>query len=130
MIDKTLILKFLKFSVVGVSGTIVDFATTWFCKEKLRWNKYIANSLGFVLAATNNYIWNRVWTFQSTQSNISIEYGKFLFISLVGLGINNSVIYLLHGKLKFNFYFSKVLAIGVVLFWNFFMNYFFTFSRS
>lgn len=128
MIDKTLILKFLKFSVVGFSGTVVDFATTWFCKEKLRLNKYVSNSLGFVLAATNNYIWNRVWTFESTNSNISAEYGKFFFVSLIGLGLNNLMIYLLHGKLKLNFYFSKVFAIAVVMFWNFFANYLFTFK--
>lgn len=127
MIDKTLILKFLKFSVVGFSGTAVDFGITWLCKEKLGLNKYLSNSLGFILAATNNYIWNRVWTFQSTNSNISAEYGKFFLVSLAGLGINNLIIYLLHGKLNLNFYLSKVFAIGVVMFWNFTMNYFFTF---
>lgn len=127
MIDKTLILKFLKFSVVGFSGTAVDFGVTWLCKEKLGFNKYLSNSLGFILAATNNYIWNRVWTFQSTNSNISAEYGKFFLVSLAGLGINNLIIYLLHGKLNLNFYLSKVFAIGVVMFWNFTMNYFFTF---
>ncbi len=127
MIDKTLILKFLKFSVVGFSGTAVDFGVTWLCKEKLGLNKYLSNSLGFILAATNNYIWNRVWTFQSTNSNISAEYGKFFLVSLAGLGINNLIIYLLHGKLNLNFYLSKVFAIGVVMFWNFTMNYFFTF---
>lgn len=127
MIDKTLILKFLKFSVVGFSGTAVDFGVTWLCKEKLGLNKYLSNSLGFILAATNNYIWNRVWTFQSTNSNISAEYGKFFLVSLAGLGINNLIIYLLHGKLNLNFYLSKVFAIGVVMFWNFTINYFFTF---
>ena len=65
MIDSTLILKFVKFCIVGFSGMVVDFGTTWLCKEKLGWNKYLSNSLGFVLAATNNYIWNRLWTFHS-----------------------------------------------------------------
>ncbi len=128
MIDKVLILKFLKFSVVGFSGTAVDFGVTWFCKEKLNLNKYVSNSLGFVLAATNNYIWNRIWTFQSVNDKITVEYGKFFLISLIGLGINNLIIFILHGKLKLNFYLSKVFAIGVVMFWNFLMNYFFTFD--
>ncbi len=127
MINSALIFKFLKFSVVGLSGTAVDFGITWFCKEKLKWNKYLANSIGFVLAATNNYIWNRVWTFQSTNENITLEYGKFFIVSLIGLGINNLVVYLLHGRMKLNFYLSKVLAIGVVTIWNFTMNYLFTF---
>ncbi len=127
MLDKTLILKFLKFCVVGFSGMVVDFGVTWLCKEKFGWNKYISNSLGFILAATNNYLWNRLWTFQSTNTNIPIEYGKFFLISVIGLIINNLTIYLLHGKLKWNFYLAKIFAIGVVTIWNFTMNYFFTF---
>lgn len=127
MIDRALILKFLKFCIVGFSGMVVDFGFTWLCKEKLKWNKYVSNSIGFVLAATNNYIWNRWWTFQSDNANIPIEYGKFLMISVIGLGLNNLVIYLLHEKLKLNFYFAKLIAIGVVTVWNFVMNYRFTF---
>lgn len=127
MIDRALILKFLKFCIVGFSGMVVDFGFTWLCKEKLKWNKYVSNSIGFVLAATNNYIWNRWWTFQSDNANIPIEYGKFLVISVIGLGLNNLVVYLLHEKLKLNFYFAKLIAIGVVTIWNFVMNYRFTF---
>ena len=122
-----LILKFLKFCLVGFSGMVVDFGTTWLCKEKFKWNKYVSNSIGFVLAATNNYIWNRLWTFQSDNANIPIEYGKFFVISIIGLGINNLVVYLLHEKLKWNFYLSKLIAVGVVTVWNFTMNYRFTF---
>ncbi len=127
MLDKTLILKFLKFCVVGFSGMVVDFGVTWLCKEKFGWNKYVSNSLGFILAATNNYLWNRLWTFQSTNTNIPVEYGKFFLISIIGLVINNLVVYFLHGKMKLNFYLAKIFAIGVVTIWNFTMNYFFTF---
>lgn len=127
MVDNLLIGKFLKFCVVGFSGTAVDFGVTWLCKEKFGWNKYLSNSIGFILAATNNYIWNRIWTFQSTSSDIPLEYGKFLIISIIGLIINNLVIYLLHGKLKLNFWLSKIVAIAIVTIWNFTMNYLFTF---
>ena len=106
---------------------VVDFGTTWLCKEKFGWNKYISNSIGFILAATNNYIWNRLWTFQSTSTEIPVEYGKFLIIATIGLAINNFVIYLLHEKFKQNFYLSKLIAIAIVTIWNFTMNYFFTF---
>lgn len=127
MIDSALIIKFLKFCVVGFSGMMVDFGVTWLCKEKFGLNKYLSNSLGFVLAATNNYIWNRLWTFHSTNSEIPVEYGKFLIIAAIGLAINNFVIFLLHEKCKLNFYLSKLVAIGVVTIWNFTMNYLFTF---
>lgn len=119
--------RLIKFCVVGCSGMIVDFFFTWLCKEKLKWNKYISNSIGFILAATNNYIWNRIWTFQSQNLEVAREYISFIVISLIGLGLNNLIIYLVHEKLHFNFYLSKIIAIGCVTLWNFSLNYVFTF---
>ncbi len=127
-IDKLLLIKFIKFCVVGFSGMLIDFGTTWILKEKVRINKYIANSTGFTLAATSNYIWNRVWTFHSGNTRIATEYFTFILISLAGLAINNIIIFLLNDKLKLNFYLSKLFAIGVVTIWNFIMNYLVTFK--
>ena len=120
-------LRFIRFGIVGAGGMVVDFGITWLCKEKLRWNKYVSNSLGFVTAATNNYIWNRLWTFQSQSAEVAREYLSFFGIAVVGLGLNNLVIYILHGRLHLNFYLSKLIAIGVVTIWNFSMNYVITF---
>ena len=123
----TILLRFIRFGIVGFSGMIVDFGVTWLCKEKLRWNKYLSNSLGFILAATNNYIWNRLWTFQSESQAVAREYISFVVIAVIGLGLNNLIIYLLHERLHLNFYLSKLIAIGCVTLWNFSMNYVFTF---
>lgn len=119
--------RLIKFCVVGFSGMLVDFFFTWLCKEKFKWNKYISNSIGFILAATNNYVWNRIWTFQSQNLEVAREYISFFVISLIGLGLNNLIIYLVHEKLHFNFYLSKIIAIGCVTLWNFSLNYVFTF---
>lgn len=127
-LDKIFILKFIKFCVVGASGMVVDFGVTWILKEKLKVNKYIANSIGFILAATSNYVWNRLWTFQSENSGIAVEYLSFIGISIIGLLINNIVVYILNDKLKITFYLSKLFAICVVTLWNFLMNFFFTFN--
>jgi putative flippase GtrA len=125
---KTLILKFIKFGVVGFSGMLIDFGITYLLKEKVKIHKYVANSLGFISAATNNYYLNRIWTFQSEDPQIMIQYTKFFIIALTGLGINNLVIWLLSDKLaSLNFYIAKFIAIVVVFVWNFTMNYLFTF---
>jgi putative flippase GtrA len=106
---------------------IIDFGTTWLLKEKIKINKYIANSTGFILAASSNYLLNRLWTFHSINPRIATEYVSFILISIVGLAINNLIIFLLNEKMKINFYLSKLFAIGVVTVWNFFMNYVITF---
>ena len=119
--------QFIKFCLVGGSGVFVDFGITWLLKEVARINKYVANSIGFICAATSNYLLNRIWTFESHDTEIAMQYARFIGISVIGLLINNTAIYLFNDKLKLNFYFSKLLAIGIVTVWNFFMNYFFNF---
>ena len=126
--NQTLIERFLKFCLVGGSGVVVDFGITYLAKEFLKLNKYVANSLGFICAATSNYILNRTWTFGSNDPDIVMQYLQFFGFSLVGLAINNLVIYLLHGRVKWNFYVVKLIATCIVTFWNFSMNYIFTFQ--
>lgn len=128
MIDITpeLIYKIFKFGIVGVTGMVIDFGTTWVAREKLKWNQYIANSCGFSLAVINNYIINRLWTFESTQAWLP-EFGRFALFSLIGLGLNNLLLYIFHEKAKLNFYFAKALAILCVFVWNFLANWLFNF---
>lgn len=128
LLTQAMLYRFLKFCVVGVTGTIIDFGLTWICKEKLKIPKFIANAIGFVVAATSNYILNRVWTWGSTNEQVGVEYVKFFGVSLIGLGLNTLILYLLHEKLKLNFWISKVFATGVVMIWNFLANHYFTFA--
>lgn len=128
LLTQATLFKFLKFCVVGVTGTIIDFGLTWICKEKLKIPKFIANAIGFVVAATSNYILNRIWTWGSTNEHVGVEYVKFFGVSLIGLGLNTLILYLLHEKLKLNFWISKVFATGVVMVWNFLANHYFTFA--
>ncbi|BDC99045.1 GtrA family protein [Persicobacter psychrovividus] len=125
-----LILKLLKFGAVGFSGLFIDFGITYITKEKLKWHKYLANSLGFIFAASNNFVWNRLWTFQSHDPKVLMQYSQFIGVSLIGLILNNFIIYIFNDRLKVNFYISKVIAVGFVTVWNFFVNYYFTFSTN
>ena len=123
-----MIIKLIKFVIVGFSGLIIDFGITFLCKEKVLLNKYLSNSIGFTIAASSNYVFNRIWTFSSNNPNITIEFSSFLLVSIIGLLINNSILWLIHNNMKINFYFAKFGAIVVTTLWNFFANYFFTFQ--
>ena len=125
---KGVLLKFIKFGVVGFSGLIIDFVVTYLCKEKLKVHKLLSNAIGFCIAATNNYVLNRIWTFQSVNDKIGVEFAEFFGVSIIGLGINTLVLWILNEKFKFNFYFSKLCAIGTATLWNFVANYCFTFA--
>lgn len=124
------VLQFIKFSVVGISGTAVDWLfyfglTRWFGVFYL-----LAKALSFIIAAINNYIWNRVWTFESHQKKVALEFSKFFVVSLIGLGFNTLIMYLVVEKLKFNDFWGLILATAAVMLWNFFANKFWTFKKE
>ena len=126
-LSSDLLTKFVKFGLVGASGVLVDFGVTYLLKEKAKIHQYVANAIGFTTAATTNYIFNRVYTFHSQNPHVLQEYGKFIAVSMIGLGINSFVIWFLVSKFKWNFYFSKIFAIGAATIWNFFANLLVTF---
>ncbi len=120
--------KLLKFCIVGAGGLLLDLAATYLFKSGLKLNKYLSNSIGFILGATFNYIFNRRWTFASEDPRIALQYIKFMVIATIGLMLSNAMIYLFHDRLRGNFYVSKLGAMTVVTSWNYFMNVYVTFS--
>ncbi|MCS6929017.1 MAG: GtrA family protein [Saprospiraceae bacterium] len=122
--------KFIKFGLVGFSGVFVDFGTTALLREIAGFNQYVANSTGFLCAVISNYTLNRVWTFRSRDPRVVAQFSKFFLASLIGLGLNNSLVYLLYEKAVVPFYIAKAIATGVVMVWNFWANYTFTFQQK
>lgn len=127
MILTTVFQKLIRFGTVGLSGMCIDFSLTWLCKERLHFNKYIANTIGFSVAVISNFYLNYIWTFDRTASSVPVAMSLFVLFSVIGLGLNNLFIYLFNDVGGINFYLSKLLAIGCVFIWNFSTNYFFNF---
>ena len=123
-----LIVKFVRYCIVGSSGLGIDFFTTWVLKEKVVLNKYFSNSCGFILATSSNYYLNRIWTFNSINPDISKEFSVFVIVSVIGLLINNILLFIFHKKYNNNFYFAKIIAIIITTIWNFLANNFYTFA--
>ena len=121
-----MIIKLIKFVIVGFSGMVIDFSVTILLKEKLKIHRYISSSTGFTLAASSNYIFNRLWTFESSNPRIIEEYSTFIVISVIGLGINNLFLWLF--EKRFKFYPAKFLAIVITTLWNFLANNYLTFT--
>ncbi len=121
--------KFFRFCLVGLSGMSIDYGITFLGKEKIKINKYVANGLGFLCAATSNFFFNKLWTFNDQSPDELVQYSKYLSFALIGLGINTLIIYLLINKRNMNFYWAKLIAIGIVVIWNFIANYNFTFLQ-
>lgn len=123
-------LAFLKFGITGVSGLIIDFSLTWFFKDELNFNKFIANGIGFTAAVVSNYFIHRNWTFKQNKVKAGPQFTAFFMVSIIGLLLNSAIIFLLDNMLYVNFYISKAVAIFIVFFWNFSANYFFVFKTT
>jgi putative flippase GtrA len=120
------LLRLVKFGVVGCAGIIVD-SITWLCKEKLRWNKYVASATGFSLAVINNFLLNRYYTFNQHNTIEGSQFIAFFIVSALGLLLSTAILFLLQKKTRLNFYISKAIAILLVFLWNYSANAFYTF---
>ncbi len=132
---RPLITKFIKFGIVGASGMLVHFSVLYLFKEVVGLNPFLANTIGFVTAATTNYILNRIWTFHSQEKQVAVEYLKFILVSVIGLGVNNGTMWITGNLLPdwfddWRFYLIWVFAVGVTTLWNFFGNMLFTFRKK
>ena len=121
-------IRLLKYALVGILGMSIDFSATWICKERFRLNKYLANSVGFGLAVISNFLLNRYWTFHQNSGTAEIQFVKFVCVSVAGLVINNLLLFILVKTARRNFYFLKLVVIGIVFCWNYLANLLFTFN--
>lgn len=123
------LIRFIKFAIVGAIGMVVDLTVLTFSREILGLPLMLAVALGFSTAVVSNFTWNRFWTFpESRDRPIASQLVQFTVVNLIGLGINEAIVLGLHpifsGLLQdpFAYLGAKVIAIGVVLFWNYGVN--------
>ena len=128
MTDFQFIFIFFKFSVSGLCGVLTNFLLTFLLKEKLFLNKYISNSSALTIALFINFILNRNWTYQVNLEPMFSQFLKFLLVVTVSVLINHVIVYVSHKNFKFNFYFSKLIAVALVFIWNFVMHSIYTFK--
>lgn len=129
--------QFIKFLIVGASGTLIDYLVLILLKS-FNWHTLAANTLSFSAGLVNNYYWNSRWTFNENNMKSSLDqFSQFTVISSVGLGLNTAIILLLEIPLgvilripEAGYIPAKAFATVVVLFWNYLANRRWTFNPS
>ena len=149
--------RFSKFLVVGTTGFIVDFGIFNMLLRAFSFPPVLAQAISFTLAAINNFTWNRYWTYPDSRSKpILRQFGMFFVLSVIGLLIRTPIFALFSGPMvtlvesmqygvfaglinfitgtlhisieQLGLNLALVIAVLVVLFWNFFSNRFITYS--
>lgn len=139
--------RFLKFALVGISGTLVDFAFFNLFSWLLGLPEILASVFSFSIAVFNNFYWNRVWTYpESRNLRLADQIVKFGIVSVLGLIIRTPMFAIIDQPItRFaqdlvpaNFIINPEtlghnLALGVViiivLFWNYFVNRLWTYKN-
>jgi putative flippase GtrA len=120
-------IQLAKFCTVGATGYVVNLSV--YAALLAAGLHYIpAACCSFLVAVTNNYTWNRVWTFRHQRGHVAVQGFRFLLVSTVALGAN-----LLFLSTLVAFGVSKVpaqaIAIALVTPWNFVANKLWSFRR-
>jgi putative flippase GtrA len=150
-------IRFLKFSVVGTIGAVVDFGTFNFLNSVVGVPDIPSSMCSFTAAIVSNFIWNRYWTYPDSRSKpILKQTFQFFGVNIIGLIIRTPIFAFsiapmtrvadwLHANLPPSFppgdasFFpiestvlgsnlALALAVIVVLFWNFTINRIWTYS--
>ncbi len=121
--------QFMRFLVVGVIATAVQYGVLIVGVEFYGWPPVWASGAGFALGAVVNYVLNRSFTFQSNAAH-SRAVLRFSIVALAGLGWNVVLMHLLSERLNYPYLVAQVLTTGVVLIWNFCGNALWSFAAT
>jgi putative flippase GtrA len=118
--DKTSVQLFKYFFVGGIAYT-VDFGSLFILTDLVKVHYLISAAIAFTLGLITNYSLSIVWVFSKrTLSNRRLEFIVFSIIGLVGLGMNEVIIWFFTEWIHFHYLISKIFSTVVVFFWNFF----------
>ena len=148
LVSKRTGVQFIKFSVVGVINTGVDWIVFFLLTlipffRELEW---LAKTISFLVSATNSFIMNSFWTFKKEFKGGLEEakgqeaakgtsyYIKFMIVSFVGWGLNTLIFYICRYNIFANLpqrrsqLISLFFASGIVVIWNFLANKLWTYK--
>jgi putative flippase GtrA len=137
--------RFLKFAIVGFSGSVVDFGVFNLLLSFVGLSSTVSQAISFALAVINNFIWNRLWTYPETRKSGALKpFIQFGIVNVIGLGIRTLLFMVIEPQMinlstlvlpKFDnseiigHNLTLALVILTVMLWNYFANRNWTFKE-
>lgn len=120
-------IQLLKFGLVGGSGYLINLAV-FAALVSLGVHHTIAAVGAFSVAVTNNFLWNRYWTFGPGEGPAHFQAARFFAVSLASLGLNLAVLELLVANHVVGELPAQAIAVAVAMPFNFLGNKLWTFA--
>ena len=128
--DKTFIQLF-RYIFVGGAAFAVDFSALYILTDAFGIHYLLSAAIAFLLGLTANYILCNVWVFSSrVVANKWVEFGIFSLIGVIGLGMNELIIWAFTEHVHFHYMASKVVSAATVFLWNFFARKYILYNKN
>ena len=116
---KKLIIQLIKFGIVGVVATVIDFGVLMLLTEVFGIDVLVSSAVSFSVSVIANYILSMLFVFKGSNDNKLKEFALFVLLSIGGLLINQAIMWL--GTEIFDLYYIlvKVFACVFVPVYNF-----------
>lgn len=121
-------LQLLKFGVVGGSGYLINLAVFAVLAGGLGLHHIVAAVGAFCVALTNNFLWNRHWTFEAGHGHPGFQAARFFAVSVAALLINLAVLEALISGASMGDLSAQAIAVAVAMPFNFLGNKLWTFA--
>lgn len=130
MIRKIVSAQFVKYVIVGGTGTGLDFCFLYILVEYLHLQYLIAAAISISIIFFGCFTANKYWTFEDKESGYFQQMFQYLLVHLVGLGLSLVILYSLVEYLGLWYIFAKVFATLAAFLWNFFIARYFIFQAT
>ena len=125
----SLVGQLFRYAVVGGISFVVDYGSLWLLTEKAGLPYLWSAAIAFILGLICNYLLSTAWVFgESKLKNAWAEFAAFAIIGVIGLGLNELIMYACTDGLGFHYMLSKIVSTGIVFFWNFLARRFLVFK--
>src|SRR3954464_945806 len=111
--------QLLKFGLVGGSGSLVNLAVFALLAGSFGVHHLIAAVGAFCVAVTNNFLWNRYWTFGPGEGRAGFQAARFFTVSVLSLILNLAVLEAILVGTSIGDLTAQAIAVAVVMPFNF-----------
>lgn len=116
----SLLCQILRFGFVGGSAFVIDYGVMILLTEVFGINYLISSTISFCVSVIYNYILSVKWVFNVTgERNQTQDLSVFMILSVIGLGINQLIMWVTVDCFDIHYMISKIGATAVVMVYNF-----------
>ena len=113
-------IQFIRYGFVGGVAFLADYGSLWLFTAIVGLHYLLSAAIAFVIGLTVNYLLSISYVFSaSRKTEILIEFTVFLIIGVVGLGLNELIMWCGCDMLNLHYMIVKLISTGIVFFWNF-----------